>query len=169
MSIQSIDVGAGILVGIGATLVMDLWSIFLRRAFGIASLSFCLVGRWLGHMPAGKFAHASIAGASKKPAECALGWTAHYLIGIIFALLLVILGSGEWLEHPSLLPALLFGIATVLLPFLVMQPAFGLGIAAAKTANPTQARIKSLMTHAMFGIGLYLSALTLNQLPLLSA
>jgi hypothetical protein len=37
-----------------------------------------------------------------------------------------------------------------------MQPAFGMGIAAAKTAKPTHARLRSLMNHVVFGFGLYL-------------
>jgi hypothetical protein len=45
------------------------------------------------------------------------------------------------------------------MPWLVMQPSFGLGIAASKAPNPTQARLKSLMTHTVFGVGLYLCAL----------
>ncbi len=163
MSIQIVDIVSGILVGLGATLVMDIWSLFLRRAFGVSSLSFCLVGRWLRHMPAGTFKHSSIVAASRKSAECTLGWIAHYLIGVAFALLLVFSTSGRWIEHPSLVPALLVGVGTVLFPFLVMQPSFGLGIAAAKTPNPTQARLKSLMTHTIFGVGLYVSALTLSQ------
>lgn len=164
MSIQSVDIGAGILVGLGATLVMDIWALFLRCAFGISSLSFCLVGRWLRHMPAGIFTHASIAAAPKKSAECTLGWIAHHLIGGAFALLLVIPTSGKWLERPSLFPALLVGISTVLIPLFIMQPSFGMGIAAAKTAKPTQARVKSLMTHTVFGFGLYISAFTLSYL-----
>jgi hypothetical protein len=43
-------------------------------------------------------------------------------------------------------------------PFLLMQPALGAGIAAAKTPNPTAARLRSLMTHAVFGLGLYFAA-----------
>jgi hypothetical protein len=43
-----------------------------------------------------------------------------------------------------------------------MQPAFGLGVAASKAASPTQARLKSLATHSVFGIGLYLCALGLS-------
>lgn len=164
MSIQVVDIGLGIFVGLGATLMMDIWALFLRRAFGISSLSFCLVGRWLGHMPAGEFRHASIAAAAKKPAECTLGWLAHYLIGAVFSLMLVIATSGNWLARPSLLPAVLLGVCTVVFPFFVMQPAFGLGIAAANTPKPAQARLKSLMTHAVFGIGLYLSALALSYL-----
>jgi hypothetical protein len=40
-----------------------------------------------------------------------------------------------------------------------MQPSFGLGMAAARTPKPAQARLKSLVTHAVFGVGLYVSAL----------
>jgi hypothetical protein len=47
---------------------------------------------------------------------------------------------------------------TVAAPFFVMQPAFGLGIAASKTPNPTQARLHNLLTHTVYGFGLYLSA-----------
>jgi len=53
---------------------------------------------------------------------------------------------------------------TVLMPWLVMQPALGLGVASAKTPNPAGARVKSLATHTVFGLGLYLSALVLAAL-----
>jgi hypothetical protein len=46
-------------MGLGATLLMDGWNLFLRRAFGIRSLNFCLLGRWIGHMPSGTFVHAT--------------------------------------------------------------------------------------------------------------
>jgi hypothetical protein len=36
-----------------------------------------------------------------------------------------------------------------------MQPGMGLGIAARRAPNPTAARMRSLTTHAVFGIGLY--------------
>ncbi len=38
-----------ILIGVGATVLMDLWAIFLKRAFAISSLDYAFVGRWLGH------------------------------------------------------------------------------------------------------------------------
>jgi hypothetical protein len=62
------------------------------------------------------------------------------------------------------MPALLFGIVTVVFPLFIMQPAFGLGIAASKAPNPVQARLRSLMNHVVFGIGLYLSAQVLSSL-----
>ncbi|MBA3260744.1 MAG: DUF2938 family protein [Gemmatimonadales bacterium] len=41
---------------------------------------------------------------------------------------------------------------------------FGLGIAASRTPNPTQARLKSLVTHTVFGVGLYVCALGVSYL-----
>ncbi len=150
-------VGA-IAVGLGATLFMDLWALFLKRAFRIPPANYCLVGRWFCHMPEGTFKHASIAAATQKDSECTVGWIAHYVVGVVYALMLVVLVSSRWLVQPTLVPALLFGVATVLVPYLLMQPSFGLGIAASRTPNPTQARLKSLMAHTVFGVGLYVSA-----------
>jgi len=151
-------------VGLGATFVMDLWAVFLKRAFKIPSPNYCLVGRWLRHMTNGSFKHPSIAAAAQKPAECATGWIAHYAIGVLFALALVALATPAWLQSPTLMPALVFGIVTVGFPFFVMHPSFGLGFAASKTPNPMQARLRSLMNHAAFGVGLYASALVMSSI-----
>ena len=150
-------------VGLGATLLMDLWALFVNRAFGTVPANYCLVGRWFCHMPHGIFAHASIANASKRPFECSVGWIAHYVIGAFYGLVLVAIVSDDWLIRPTLVPALLFGVVSVAVPFLIMQPSFGMGIAAAKAPNPTHARLKSLLAHTVFGLGLYASALGLSH------
>ncbi|HKH44023.1 MAG TPA: DUF2938 family protein [Thermoanaerobaculia bacterium] len=89
---------------------------------------------------------------------------AHYTIGVVFALVFVVFASGDWLARPTLLPALLYGIGTVVFPFFIMQPSLGIGIAASRTPNPTQARLKSLVTHTVFGLGLYVCALGVSYL-----
>jgi DUF2938 family protein len=150
------------LIGVGATLCIDLWAVFLRRAFSVRSLDYCLLGRWVLHMPEGKIVHASIAASMAKPHECKVGWTAHYTIGIGFAVVFVLLASDGWLERPTLLPALVFGVTTVIVPFLTVQPSFGFGIAASKTPSPNSARLKSVMTHSVFGVGLYVCAYLLS-------
>ena len=76
MSTEAIDIFGAVAMGIGATLIMDLWNLFLKRAFSIPSLDYCLLGRWLRHMPAGTFRHASITAAPPKPFECTVGWIA---------------------------------------------------------------------------------------------
>jgi hypothetical protein len=121
MSIEPSHILGAIAIGIGATLVMDLWNLFLKRAFSIPSLNYCLLGRWLRHMPEGTLRHASITAASQRPFE------------LVF-------------------------------PFFILQPSFGLGIAAARTPKSTQARLKSLVTHTVFGVGLYVCALGVSYL-----
>jgi uncharacterized membrane protein YagU involved in acid resistance len=159
MSIEANYILGAIAIGIGASIVMDLWNLFLKRTFSIQSLNYCLLGRWLLHMLEGTFRHTNVTAAAHKPLECTVGWIAHYTIGVVFALVFVVLTSGNWLKRPTLPPALLFGIGTVVFPFFIMQPSLGLGIAASRTPKPMQAKLKSLMTHTVFGIGLYACAL----------
>lgn len=146
-----------IFFGIGATLIFDLWGLFLKYAFKITPSNFRLVGRWLLYMPEGIFRHSNINSAPLKSAECVVGWIAHYIIGIIFAVTFVAIVGNKWLKHPSLIPALLFGLITVSAPFFIVQPAFGLGVAASKSTNPAQTRLRSLINHIVFGFGLYAS------------
>jgi Protein of unknown function (DUF2938) len=148
-----------VLIGIGATIVMDLWTLVRKRVFGVASLDYRMLGRWIGNLPRGQFAHDNIGKAAPVRGELILGWCAHYAIGITFALLLLEFRGLDWARHPTLLPALIVGIGTVIAPFLILQPAMGAGIAASRTPHPNTARLRSVLTHTVFGIGLYLSAL----------
>ncbi|MFO0690024.1 MAG: DUF2938 domain-containing protein [Myxococcota bacterium] len=155
MEIAPSSLAAAVLLGIAATATMDLWNLFLLRAFAIPSLDYCLLGRWLLHMPGGTFRHTAIAKSSAKPHECGLGRLAHYAIGIGLAVAFVALSGGRALDSPQILPALAFGLVTVAFPFFVMQPCLGLGVASAKAPRPALARCKSLASHTVFGLGLY--------------
>ena len=151
------------LIGAGATLVMDGWAFLLRR-FGIPSLDFALLGRWIGHLRQGQWMHASIAKARPVRGEVLIGWCAHYSIGVTFAALLLSIFGLRWARSPSLYPALFIGIVTVAAPLLVMQPALGAGIASSKTPRPVFNSMKSVVTHAVYGVGLYLAALATASL-----
>ena len=149
------DIVTSVLTGVGATLVMDVWGVVRKQLFGIPPADYGMVGRWIGHMAHGQFRHERIAAASPITGERILGWSSHYLIGIAFACGFVWIVGFEWLRHPTLAPALVFGIATVVAPFLMMQPGMGAGIAASRTPKPNTARLQSLMTHTAFGVGLW--------------
>lgn len=157
-------VGHIALVGIGATVVMDLWLLLLVR-LGVPTTSFAMVGRWVGHFARGRFAHAAISKAASVPFELGLGWLTHYLIGIAYAALLVAARGPVWLEQPTLLPALALGVLTVAAPWFVMQPAMGSGVLASKTAAPLKNGLRNLANHAVFGTGLYLAAAALVRFP----
>ena len=165
MSTTPHHVLGAVAIGVGASLLMDAWNLFLKRAFGVPSLNYCLLGRWFLHMPEGTFFHSSIAAAPPRRLECAAGWVAHYTIGVVLALVFLALAPGDWLARPTVLPALLYGIGTMVFPLFVLQPCLGLGIASSKTPKPAQARLKSLATHVVFGVGLYLCAVALSHLP----
>lgn len=143
---------------------MDAWNLFLKRAFGIRSLNYCMLGRWFLHLPNGTFVHENIGASPARRFECPVGWIVHYSIGVVLALLFLVLAPDDWLARPTLFPALLFGIVTVLFPLFVLQPSLGLGLASSKSPKPAQARLKSVGTHIVFGVGLYLCALLLSQM-----
>jgi len=164
MSIEAREILGATVVGVGATLMMDGWNLFLERVFRIPSLDYRLLGRWVLHMPEGTFRHSSIRSASPKPFERTIGWMAHYSIGVGLALGFVVLTSGQAIARPALLPALVYGIGTVVFPFFVLQPSLGLGFAPSRAPDPTRVRAKSLMTHTVFGVGLYVCSLCLSAL-----
>lgn len=144
-------------IGIGATLVMDLWILFLKWR-KVPALNFAFLGRWVGNMPRGRWRHDSMAKAAPVRGELLLGWAAHYATGIAFAAILVVASGLEWARNPSLLPALLVGVATVIAPLFVMQPAMGAGIASSRTQAPLLNILKSVLNHTVFGAGLYIAA-----------
>lgn len=148
-----------VFIGIGATVIMDIWAIFLKSAFGVTSLNYAMVGRWIGHMVKGKLMHQSIGQSPKITGEAIIGWSAHYIIGVIFAITLILIWGQKWLSSPSMIPALVLGFVTVVFPFLLIQPCFGMGVAATKLSSPHITQIKSIAAHLVFGMGLFLSGL----------
>jgi hypothetical protein len=144
-----------LLMGIGATLAVDMWAILRRRLLSAPTPNYALVGRWFAHMAHGQFRHQSIAGSPCVRGEQWIGWTAHYAIGVAFAALPACIWGDAWIEHPTIGSALIFGLGTAAAPFFLMQPGMGAGIAGSRTPNPAAARIQSLVTHAVFGLGLY--------------
>jgi len=158
------DMTLMLLTGAGATAVTDVWAILRRRLFGTPVPNFSMVGRWVGHLAHGRVRHDSIAAAPPIRAERALGWITHYAIGMGFAMLLPAFWGWDWIREPSLAPALIVGILTVLAPLFVMQPAMGAGIAASRTPRPAAARAQSLVTHTVFGVGLYAAAMVISSL-----
>jgi hypothetical protein len=152
-----------VLLGAGATAVMDLWLALLKR-MGVQTLNFAFIGRWVAHLFHGRLTHPSIAKAQPVPGELAWGWLTHYAVGIAFAGLLVALEGVAWIQAPSALPALAVGLCTVAFPLFVMQPAMGLGFAASRTPAPLKSCLRSMINHTVFGLGLYLAAIAIESI-----
>jgi hypothetical protein len=149
------------MIGLGGTIVLDLWALFLARAFGVPATNWPMVGRWIGNMPRGQFVHDSMAKADPVQGEAAIGWIAHYLIGAGYGLLLLAFWGRGWIAQPTPLPPLILSWLLLVAPYFLMMPGMGLGIAGARTPKPNVTRLKSLVSHSVFGIGMYGSALLL--------
>lgn len=152
-----------IAIGIGATLILDFWN-YLLSLFDIKSLDYRFIGRWIGNFVNGKFYHSNIMMTPPVQNELFIGWAAHYLIGISFSFVLILVFGNEWLEKPLMVPAILIGLATVIAPLFIMQPALGFGIASSNLPKPIVRIVKSIITHLVYGTGLYLSALLVNKI-----
>lgn len=152
-----------LIIGIGATMAIDIWNRLLGL-LKIKSLDFRFVGRWIVNMSRYKFFHKNIFDTPSVPNELLIGWLTHYLIGISFAFLTIIVFGEKWLDNPTFLPAITIGMVTFIAPLFIMQPAFGFGIASHKLPDPFWKIIKSMFTHLVYGIGLYLSAILLNKI-----
>lgn len=150
-------------IGIGATAFMDLVALFQRHVLSQRSLDYAMVGRWLGHVAHGHLIHRPISASAPITGERALGWAAHYLTGVLFAAVFLTLVGPAWLTSVSMLPAVVFGLVTVLAPFLILQPGMGAGLAARHVPQPNAARLKSIIAHLSFGIGLWLSGVCLSM------
>jgi hypothetical protein len=127
-------------LGVGATAVMDVWVVARTRLLRMPAMSYGLLGRWLAHVPRSRFRRDFVATSPPVRGEQAIGWTAHYAIGIAFAAALLAVWGVDWARHPTLWPALIVGIGSVAAPLLFM---------------PGAVRFQSFVTHAIFGIGLY--------------
>jgi Protein of unknown function (DUF2938) len=152
-----------VLIGIGATAVLDLWLALLKR-LGVQTLNFAFVGRWIGHLLRGRSKHDAIAKSPPIPGETMIGWLVHYAIGIAFAGVLAGVVGTTWIRSPTPLPALLVGVGTVIAPLFVMQPAMGAGIASSRTPAPVKNCVRSVINHTVFGAGLYVAAVTLHRI-----
>lgn len=148
-------------VCIGGTVALDVWALVLKRVFDVPATSWAMVGRWIGNMPKGQFVQKSISTATPIRGESATGWGAHYIIGIGYGMPLVGLWGSKWLAHSNVLPPMILAICLLVLPYFVMMPGMGMGLAASRTPRPNVARLKSVASHSIFGLGMYATALLL--------
>lgn len=149
-----------VLLGIGATALLDLWALLLNALFKLPTPPWHLVGRWFAGMPQGTFIHPRGIGQSPAVAnELRIGWIMHYVVGIVFAGAVLLLWGVQWVHAPSFGPALIVGLVTVGAGWFILQPGMGVGIACSRAAQPNLARAQNVIGHVVFAIGLYGTAL----------
>jgi hypothetical protein len=151
-----------LVVGVFATVIMDIWATFSNRVLKFPRTNWAMVGRWLGHLPKGKFVHNPISSSSEIKHENIIGWLFHYIVGIVYAALYVAIVVWNFESNTSLLTAWFFGLLTIISPWFILQPALGLGICAVKTPKPNMVRLQNFAIHSIFGIALYYGWVNVN-------
>ncbi len=152
-----------VILGLGASLIMDGWAVARWRLTGAPMLDYGWLARWLAGVPAGRLSLSPGQGAPLTALECWIGWTLHYGIGVFYAALFLAIMGERWPLSPDPGPALVYGAMTSLAPFVILQPALGRGALASRTPAPWMARVQTVLTHLVFGAGLYLTALILTM------
>jgi hypothetical protein len=151
----------GVVMGVGGTILMDIWAYILHFVFKQPAPNWGPPGRWFWHLPKGKVFHDSIANATPYKNEVALGWFMHYAIGVLYGIILALVVTPLWFAEPHFIQPWIVGIVTVGAGWFLLQPGLGLGWAASKTPNPTKVRVLNLVAHTIFALGMFLSALLL--------
>ena len=100
--------------------------------------------------------HGDIVKANPVKNELPAGWITHYLTGGIVALTYPVFYLAFKVPMPAdhLFPALLWGLATTLLPWFILYPAFGWGFFGIRAPSGTRPLISTTFSHVLYGLGL---------------
>ena len=146
----------GIVSGLVATIIFDLFNYSLNFAYGIDKPKWNLLGRYFLGYKKGMFIRKSLSEDEELDNELIWGYFFHYLIGIIYGLLFVILNYLLF-DYPSILFAYVFGFTTVLGGWCFLMPfAYNLGFFASKSENRIKILVQNLIAHFVFGTGLFI-------------
>lgn len=145
-----------ILVGIVATLVLDLvaGAGVVLHVFRIPAF-----GRWGMYALRGTFRHADIDHAPPLKGENALTLPLHYIAGIVLVVPYLFLLDAMSLGAGNLVLATAYGLATSLVPLLVMFPAMGYGLLGLRHGRDTFWLREILLMHLGYGVGIGIGAL----------
>ena len=143
-----------ILIGIASCVVFDLWQRVFQRFTSIPPSNWTIVGRWfIGLISNGRLMANQLSEEPEEKHETKVCWIVHYGVGIFYAYVFAVLVQIQLIK-PTIIDGLLFGIASVVVPWLFFMPALGIGILANRAPNPRLECALALMMHSIFGLSL---------------
>jgi hypothetical protein len=140
---------------------MDILSVVAIRLRLIAPLSPRLIGRWFASVARGRPVVSDIEKVAPRDREMAIAVPVHYSIGVALAFVYLVVSSALGLNVRNPLTALGFGLSTNVFPWLLMFPAMGYGWFGLRGSPKFRLFWASLVNHAFYGVGLWLSSLLL--------
>ena len=146
------------LVGMIATVTMDVLSGVAIKLRLISPLPPSLIGRWFASAARGRPFHHDIGKVTPVNSEIAIAVPVHYAIGVTLALAYLLSSTALGVNPRNPFVALGFGLTTNALPWLIMFPAMGDGWFGADGPPGSRLLLSSLVTHGFYGLGLCLGA-----------
>lgn len=143
--------------GIAGAVLMDLTEALAARWGLTSGVHVALVGRWALGLLRGRWAHADIERSPARTSEARAGWLFHFLVGgggvaLLYAAVAHAAGFSRPVQH--LWGGVMFGVATSLLPWLLLLPAFGWGWFGRGGPRGSNALLASPISHIPYGLGL---------------
>ena len=146
----------GLISGIIATIIFDLFNISLKFAYNIDKPKWNFLGRYFLGYKEGRYIRKSLQEDDDEENELLWGYIIHYLIGIIYGLFYVFINLLIF-DYPSLLIAYVVGFITVLGAWCYLMPfAYNLGFFASKSDQQFKILTQNLIGHFIFGTGLFI-------------
>ena len=146
----------GLISGIIATIIFDLFNISLKFAYNIDKPKWNFLGRYFLGYKEGRYIRKSLQEDDDEENELLWGYIIHYLIGIIYGLFYVFINLLIF-DYPSLLIAYVVGFITVLGAWCYLMPfAYNLGFFASKSDQQFKTLTQNLIGHLIFGTGLFI-------------
>ena len=143
-----------VIVGVGACIVFDVWQRIFQLFTAIPPSNWALVGRWvIGLMTNGQLIAGDLELQPSRRNELGLGWLIHYGIAILYAAIFMLLMRANVLTA-QFGDGLLFGMVSVVVPWLFFLPCLGKGIMGRHTPNPPLVCALALMMHSIFGVAI---------------
>lgn len=143
--------------GVVGAVLMDITDIYAHK-LGISSgVTVAQIGRWVLCMGDGVLVHEDIRYTLPRKNEVRTGWIFHFvvgggLVGLCYPLIFMMMPIP--LPQHHMLPGLLFGLATSLLPWMILLPSFGWGCFGRRAPKGAIPLVASTISHISYGIGL---------------
>jgi hypothetical protein len=157
------DLAAGVAGGVVATVVMDAAMVLAAKlapdAFASDKIGPDVIGRWAAGLCRGCGRHEDISAETPVRGELWIGLAAHYFTGITLTLVFVEAARRSG-RRPGLAGGTAYGLATAVLPLLLMFPSMGYGCCGLRSGDARRVVGSMLLGHAAFGAGIGLWAAT---------
>lgn len=148
-----------LVTGIFSTIALDIWGALALKVSGRMPTNWGMVGRWLTGLPHGQWVLRGDDPSAPRTGEYALGWIFHYLVGISYSVLLLLICGTGFVQAPRVLPVLFVGVVvSSLAGLMILMPGMGGGVFGCKLPNQRSTIIYVLVAHLVYALALYAAA-----------